>query len=85
MVRKIFSVFDEKAGAYLQPFFFDTKGQAIRAITDCVNDPNHGFYRHASDYTLFELGEFDDTHGTFNPLNSPIGNLIEFKNVEVSK
>jgi len=79
MVKKIFSIYDEKAEAHLQPFFFDTNGQAIRAIVDCLNDPNHNFARHTSDYTLFFIGQFDDSDGTITVNKTSLGNLVEFK------
>jgi hypothetical protein len=79
MVKKVFTVFDEKSEAYLQPFFLDTLGQATRAITDCVNDNNHQFGRHPSDYTLFQLGEFDDILGEFKMDKKSLGCLIEYK------
>lgn len=79
MLKKVFSIFDEKAEAYLNPFYLDTTGLAIRAITDCVNDPNHQFARHPADYTLFQLGEWDDTTGHFNADKRPLGSLIEYK------
>jgi hypothetical protein len=81
MKKKIFTVYDDKSEAYLQPFFLDTKGQAVRAISDCVADSNHQFCRHAEDYTLFELGEYDDASGSFDLYSAPVnmGKLIEFK------
>lgn len=79
MIKKVFTVYDEKSNAYLQPFFLDTVGQAIRAITDCVNDDNHSFCRHTGDYTLFLLGEFDDSTATFTDTKKSLGSLVEFK------
>lgn len=81
MKTKIFCVYDCKAEAYLQPFFMGTKGQAIRAFTEVVNDPNHAFNKHAADYTLFEIGEYDDAtagisaHGA----KQSLGTALEFK------
>lgn len=83
MIKKVFTVYDEKSEAYLQPFFLDTVGQAIRAITDCVSDPNHQFCRHTSDYTLFQLGDFDDSTGQFTDEKKSLGSLLEFKSSEV--
>lgn len=83
MIKKIFTVFDLKSEAYLQPFFLDTLGQAKRAITDCVNDPNHQFGKHPSDYTLHELGTYDDSTGLFNTQKQMThGCLIEYKTQE---
>lgn len=79
MVRKIFSVFDEKAEAYLQPFFLDTIGLAIRAIGHCLDDKEHQFSRNTADYSLHLLGEFDDSTGMIKTEKKSLGNLVEFK------
>jgi len=72
MQHKIFTVFDGKSEAYLQPFFLQTSGQAIRAFSDCVNDANHQFGRHPEDYTLFELGGYDDANSQFTIYETPV-------------
>lgn len=79
MVRLSFAIYDEKAEAYLQPFFLNTVGMALRAVTDIVNNPEHEFARHAADYTLFQLAEYDDCSGEFINCKKPLGSLIEFK------
>lgn len=61
---KIFCVFDSVAGAYLQPFFMQSKGEALRGWIDVVNDPKTSFNKHPADYTLFELGEYDSLTGS---------------------
>lgn len=80
MIHKIFTVFDCKAEAYLPPFLLHAKGQAIRAFTDMANDPNHVFNKHPEDYTLFELGEFDDGSAiiTIHPSPQSMGVALEF-------
>lgn len=65
MILKVFSIYDSKAEAYLPPFCFAATGMAIRAFADMANDPNHQVGRHPEDYTLFELGVFDDEHGQY--------------------
>lgn len=82
MIKKVFSVYDEKSEAFLQPFFLDTIGQATRAMTDCVTDVNHQFCRHSSDYTLFILGEFNDSNAEFTLEKKSLGCLVEFKTQE---
>jgi hypothetical protein len=84
MKHTVFTVYDSKSEAYLQPFFLQTKGQAVRAFTDSVNDPQHQFCRHPEDYTLFELGEYDDFKGSFKIHKTPqvIGKALEFKEME---
>ena len=63
MKDKIFTVYDSKIEAYLQPFFQKATPQALRTFTDMVNNPDHPFHSHAEDYTLFELGVYDETNG----------------------
>ncbi len=80
MIQKIFTIYDEKARAYITPFFLPEAGMAIRTFADCVNSDSHQFGKHPSDYTLFTLGGWDDTDGKFNPLLSvqSLGNGVEF-------
>lgn len=68
MKSQIFVIYDSKAEAYLQPFFLPTTGMAVRTFTDTVNDINHPFCAHPADYTLFHIGEFDDSNSKFTQL-----------------
>lgn len=85
MILKIFTVYDSKAEAFLQPFMFNSAGQALRAFVDSVNDSNHQFARHPEDFTLFELGTYDDNGAKFDLLDSPksLGLALEFVSKEV--
>lgn len=59
MFLKMFTVFDSKAAAFLQPFFAPTTAVAIRSFSQAARTQGHDFNQYAEDYTLFELGEFD--------------------------
>ncbi len=61
MKHRMFSFFDVKAQAYLPPFCLPETAMAVRVFGDCVNSSDHAFGRHPGDYTLFELGSFDDS------------------------
>lgn len=65
MKHNVYTIYDCKAEAYLQPFQMQKKGQAIRAFENTVNDPNTQFHKHPADYTLFEIGEYDDSTGNY--------------------
>ncbi len=80
MKHFMFSVFDVKAGAYLQPWFLPTEGMAKRCFADCVNDKEHNFGLHPADYTLFCVGMFDDSKADLFADGGPksIGNGLEF-------
>lgn len=67
MKHLVFTVRDKAIGAFLQPFFTRSKGEAVRSFMEACNDPKHNFNRNSSDYTLFYLGDFDDVSGLFNP------------------
>jgi len=82
MKLKIYTVYDSKMEAYLQPFFMHAKGQAIRTFSDMINDPQHNFHKHSEDFTLFELGTYEDSTAEITPYPTPIslGLALEFKN-----
>lgn len=81
MIYKIFSVYDSKAEAYMQPFFMLTKGSALRAWTDTINDPQTQFFKHPTDFTLFEIGEYDDSSGKLinHTAKMSLGVALEYK------
>lgn len=68
MMLQIFSVRDQAAGAFLPPFFMRSRGEAIRAFSEAVGDPQHQFAKHVSDFTLFCIGDFDDNSGMIRPV-----------------
>lgn len=80
MKTRAYTVFDSAAGAYLEPFFALNDATACRSFQRAAQDPQHGFYSHAEDYTLFFCGEFDDTTGTF-VASAPVslGNALQYK------
>lgn len=65
MTDKIFSVYDAKAGAYLKPIFARNSAVALRMFEAAVNQEDHDFHRFAEDYTLFEIGEWDEVGAVF--------------------
>ena len=53
MINKIFAVYDDKAKAFINPFFLPEIGIAVREFCNCANNPDHAFCRNPGDYTLF--------------------------------
>jgi len=80
-MTKIFSIYDSKTEAFMQPFFMATKGAAIRDWTQAIADEKTPFCRHPQDFTLFEIGEWDDQKGQITTHATPVslGVAIEFK------
>lgn len=63
MILKVFTVFDSKAGAYLQPFFSVNVATAIREFGSAAQSEGHAFHRHSGDFELFLIGEWDQFEG----------------------
>ena len=71
MVKKLFSVYDSQTELFGQPIMAVNKGDVIRQFTVIVNDGTSQYSLHVMDYSLFELGEFDESTGLFSPLTAP--------------
>lgn len=77
---KMFTVYDSKVNAYLNPIFLRSKGEAIRVFTETVNSSDHMIAKNPEDYTLFELGSWDECSCKFVLNSTPIsvGLALEF-------
>lgn len=72
MLLQIFAVYDSKVEAYMSPFFMQSRGQAIRAFCDTAEDSSSQIGKHPADFTLFHLGEYDDSNASFSLVPTPI-------------
>lgn len=70
-IKQIFCIRDAKAEAFHQPFFSQTKGAAIRAISDYANEQNSPLNKHPEDYMLFHIGAFHEISGEIRGLDQP--------------
>ena len=72
MKKVYYAVFDKKADMYSQPFLEVKDGTAIRAVQDIViNNKDHAFAKHPSDFSLHRLGEFDEQTGVITGQEKP--------------
>lgn len=80
MKLKAFSIYDVKSEAYSPPFFQNTVGLAVRMFTEAANDPETRIAKYPTDFTLMEIGTFDDSSGTIKPheANIPLGAALEY-------
>ncbi len=80
MLKKIFTCFDQKAKLYTRPFVYVQTPEALRSFSDCANDPTHDIGRHPSDYTLMEVGTFDESTGVVTSTSPAIshGTAVEY-------
>lgn len=86
MMYYVFSVFDDKAEAFLPPFVLPKEAQALRLFSDCVNSESHQFGQNPADYSLFRLGTWDDSNGQYllERTTHNLGNgLIFVKSTEI--
>ncbi len=72
MTEQIFTVFDSKTAAFLQPFFAPTIEAAIRMFRTIVNTEGHQFQMYPDDYTLFHVGQFHQESGAIVGNNTPV-------------
>lgn len=80
MVLKVYTIFDSAVGAYHRPFYCHGPGEAIRNFTLAAKDPQCTIFQSPADYTLFELGEWDDHTGIFQmyQAHKSLGKALEF-------
>lgn len=62
-ILKMFCVYDSKVEAYDKPFTARTVGEALRSWEEACNDGRSPMSVHPGDFTLFEIGEYDDRTG----------------------
>lgn len=77
---KIYCVYDCKVESYGTPFFFKTKGDALRGFSEVANDLKTQIGKYPQDFTLFELGSYDELTGKFTIYSTPValGVAIEY-------
>ncbi|QCQ84659.1 nonstructural protein [Blackfly microvirus SF02] len=67
MLLNAYSLYDQKALTYSPPFYCSAHGQAVRMVMDLANDSNTMVGRHPADFTLYCIGQFDDSVGGLLP------------------
>lgn len=78
MQKRIYTVHDVKSEAFHEPFFAPTDAVAARSFADCVQNPDHPFGKHPSDYTLFRIGTYTDHDGAIeSEVPMSLGNGVE--------
>lgn len=71
MISRVFSVYDSAARTYSQPFYSVGRGVALRQFEALVNDGQSTVSRWPKDFSLFELGSFNDETAIFIFLDAP--------------
>lgn len=86
MINRVFAVYDSKALAYLQPFFSESVGSAVRAFGDAANESGSPLSKHPGDYQLYEIGTFDNLTGMLTAIvpMKLLGCALDFVTVKPS-
>lgn len=78
---RLFTIRDGATEAFMRPFAAQAPGAAIREFQDLANDQDHPIGQHPEDYTLFEIGFFNEASGELEPLEQgprSLGNGLTF-------
>lgn len=70
MIYKIFTIRDQKSG-FLNITLDQNEACAIRNFEHACSKTDSLMFTHASDYDLYEIGEFDTDTGLISPLTIP--------------
>lgn len=71
MISRVFSVYDSAARSYSQPFYAAGRSVAFRMFEKLVNDGQSTVSQWPKDFSLFELGSFNDETAVFIFLDAP--------------
>ena len=72
MLLGIFGIYDSGISTWLTPLYFRNKGEALRWWVEQCNNPESKLAKHPSDYTLFELGTWNDDNNNFDLFKAPV-------------
>lgn len=80
MIFGVFSIYDSAVSTWRPPIYARSKGEILRSFTDAANNPQTDFAKHPGDYTLFDIGTWDDDKCLFALHKTPIslGKAVEF-------
>jgi hypothetical protein len=72
MVKNVYAVYDSKVNHYDQPFLMHSRGEALRSWITIVNDQSTSFFKYPEDFSLMELGEYDNITGKYKNHDVPV-------------
>lgn len=81
---RVFCVYDAKGEHYgKQPFVCANRADAIRGFTKEVNTPGTPLADYPEDFTLLEIGTWDERTGNIDMYGAkfPLGSGLDFKKV----
>ena len=84
MKLNVYSIYDDTAKAYTQPFFMKNHGEAVRLFADEVNGSRDiPIKNHPEQFTLYYIGEWDNNSGNLELRDhQSLGKGIAYKQEE---
>lgn len=79
MKTMIVAVMDRQMNAFAAPMAVPTRGIAIRSFSEEVNNPQSPLHKHANDYSLWQLGYFNDETGEMVNEKEKLGEATDYK------
>lgn len=79
--KMVYAVYDSKVNYYHNPMFMMNRGEALRSWETAANDEKLPFAQHPLDFSLCEIGEYDDQTALITPHKAPesLGTAANFK------
>lgn len=71
MLLGAYSVYDECTETYGTPFFVVNDKTAERAFFQLWTDPNSTVFQSPKDFSLYYIGQFDDSDGAITKSSNP--------------
>lgn len=68
----MFTIRDNKVGAYMPPMFVPHKATLMRLLHEMVLNQENNLCKYPQDYELYELGVYDQDSGTITQHDKPI-------------
>lgn len=86
MIQKLFAVYDSKALCFTAPYTAVNREVGLRVFYAAVNHQGSQMFAHPEDFTLFEVGEWDDETGVLTPKqHASLGLASSFKLREIDR
>lgn len=71
MILQVMAVYDDKARAYICPYYTAHVDVGVRVFAECANMADHQIGRNPTDFHLYHLGTWDDVRAKFELYPEP--------------
>ena len=83
MIHQIYTIHDNTAELYTQPFFGINDAVAIRSCQNLVHNPGTTFYDNPEDFKLYHIGTLNDE--TLEIVQSGPRGIVRFSDLMIKK